>query len=680
MFNNMKMRVRIMIVVNIVSFVGILFLFIVANSAMTKAMKDKALENMDTYVKGQTCNVENFVKQSESELKQYGKSSDVINLLLDETDPDKTKIAQDYTMNYYNSLYKWEGIYIGNLQTVALTHPVPAVVGQQFRQGDRLTQLMNELKECGDGVVDYGIIVSPATQQLILSMYAPVVYNGKMIGYVGGGVFSAVLQETLDEYKATGLDQAKCYMINVTEGRYIYTDDEALLAQPVEDGMLLQVMEQIQTTGEETGYFEYTDAERVTYIVYYNYISDRGWALIVADDVGDVYAAVTASRNALIFACVLAYIIIAVATFAIVSFTLKPLSEVKEALVKVGEFDLSQSTNITKYIGGTNEISLIADAIEKIRIGLTDMVEVLGACSNSIDGSSNLMKNDSVNLLEYVTDNMATTEELAASINTTNSSIEDVARTIGRIDEMVKQIEKKVKLCDDKSNEMMSQAVSMEEKSGESLRSSERSIKTNRANVEVAVGNLKTLAQINELADEILSITSQTNLLSLNASIEAARAGEAGRGFAVVADEIGKLANSSAETVSSIQNICSATNSNINSVNQCFDDIITFLEQDVSTQFEEFSSISKENRVVAKHLQEAVAEIKEITAQFSECLRYILEQMDGLKYASEQNEAGVDDIVEKNVKTNAIVEELSNMATDNRDNAERLSDIVSKFN
>ncbi len=77
---------------------------------------------------------------------------------------------------------------------------------------------------------------------------------------------------------------------------------------------------------------------------------------------------------------------------------------------------------------------------------------------------------------------------------------------------------------------------------------------------------LDEMGKITSILDQINSIASKTNLLSLNASIEAARAGEHGRGFAVVAEEIRQLSEQSATASNNIGSILEELKGRINDV------------------------------------------------------------------------------------------------------------------
>jgi methyl-accepting chemotaxis protein len=75
------------------------------------------------------------------------------------------------------------------------------------------------------------------------------------------------------------------------------------------------------------------------------------------------------------------------------------------------------------------------------------------------------------------------------------------------------------------------------------------------------------------LLNDVNQITSQTNLLALNAAIEAARAGEAGRGFAVVADEVRTLSQRTAQFSDEIRGLVTSTQDSISNLAEMVADI-----------------------------------------------------------------------------------------------------------
>lgn len=106
-----------------------------------------------------------------------------------------------------------------------------------------------------------------------------------------------------------------------------------------------------------------------------------------------------------------------------------------------------------------------------------------------------------------------------------------------------------------------------------------------------------------EIVTFIQGVSSQTNLLGLNASIEAARAGDAGKGFNVVAQEIRKLSNSSNESIKKIDSVIKHISSSINSINNNLTKS-NDVSQNQSAAIEEIAASVMELDATAKMLEE----------------------------------------------------------------------------
>ena len=289
------------------------------------------------------------------------------------------------------------------------------------------------------------------------------------------------------------------------------------------------------------------------------------------------------------------------------------------------------------------------------------------------------MNDVSMSLLNSVDDNAATTEELAASIITTNGAIDVANREIAHISDLVTQVKDKVEQGDKRSRSLMDISLEMKDLANTSLRVTDEKMNENRMEIEEAMKELNSLTRINDMVAQIIDITNQTNLLSLNASIEAARAGEAGRGFAVVAEEIGNLASNSSEAATQIQNICAETNSYIERIQRCFQNIVGFMTEDVGKQLKALSSYANESNVSVENVQDIMAEIQEASRIFAESIEKMRSQLDTVQISSSENEMGVQDIVKKDEQTNQEAEVLVKVVKENRQNAESIQEIVSRF-
>lgn len=387
----------------------------------------------------------------------------------------------------------------------------------------------------------------------------------------------------------------------------------------------------------------------------------------------------TAHRIQLFIAvCVIFGILIIMYLVATVLNITVPLKQVDVVLYRMAEGDFSAEID-KAALKRKDDFGKLSKVLDKMRTSIgglvNDVKEETGLTMESVCGIAQNM----VTLNSEVEDVSATTTELSASMEETAAASININEMTREIEDAARNIAERAQDGAERADVIHRKATDAKGSAGKSKDTLLQQKKAIEESLNDALTKVKVVSEISTLAESIMEITAQTNLLSLNASIEAARAGEAGKGFAVVADEIRKLAEQSQQSTENIQKVTVQVTESVGSLADDAEKLLTFIDSQVMESINLFEVIANDYNEDAGEIDSLVTDFSAISQELLASISNITDTLDGISQAAQEGAKGTANIAERVQNVVRTSDDVNSSLRDANGIVGRLGEATGKF-
>lgn len=478
----------------------------------------------------------------------------------------------------------------------------------------------------------------------------------------------------LSDVKLEGMDSAYMYVVQ-NDGTMLYHPTKEKVGQPVENAVIKGVVQQLQD-GKKPGttVVEY-DFNGTTKYSAYTILNNENILVLTADE-SEALAGITTVTGVAVGIIAIVVLIAIIISFIMGRRLMRPLVKVSTIIEDVANGNIEADFSVVKE--SNDEIGLI---IEKMK----ELTQSLGSIVGKIRNSSDTMSSNSYELNDTSSQTLAANNEISKAVEDVAEGSTGMAASISKINENLLEMSNETKDINASVDEIKNQTVAVQDSSKimndkiKSMQDSSHKMDEGISAISKRIETVNTTVdKVSNIVSVIEEISSETNLLSLNASIEAARAGDAGKGFAVVAQEIRVLSDN---TNTELENIKQIISSLVEECRYCVQASGTIVEdnakqkEEIKAVLDEFGSLDEQIQKTA----EKADEIEELVTAMIELNDDITKSSNSLTDVSAANAAATEEMNANIEELNAMMHGVSEMAEHMNNESDGLKEALSFF-